>query len=122
MLSGDCWKLAGYTGDNPIIINAAKGLEDKTYKRLSQVIEEEIPQARVVVLSVQSCRRGSTGYSHYCSEQLKGFGSSRTGQDIFMCSSFRVYTNPDLISVETGGALKILCTGSWSQCRTGLRR
>ena len=35
----------------PPIINAAKGFEDKTYKRLSQVIEEEIPEARIVVLS-----------------------------------------------------------------------
>jgi glycerol-3-phosphate dehydrogenase (NAD(P)+) len=100
-------KLAGYTGDNPIIINAAKGLEDKTYKRLSQVIEEEIPQARVVVLSGPShAEEVAQDIPTTVVSSSKDLEAAEQVQDIFMCSSFRVYTNPDLIGVETGGALK----------------
>ncbi len=100
-------RLAPHVGDNPIIINAAKGLEEKTYKRLSQVIEEEIPQAKVVILSGPSHAEEvaqDIPTTVVCSS--KNMEAAEKIQDIFMCPSFRVYTNTDLIGVETGGALK----------------
>ena len=44
-------KAAEYIKDERIIVNVAKGIEEDTLKRLSQVIKEEIPQAKVAVLS-----------------------------------------------------------------------
>lgn len=99
--------ISHYIGKNPIIINAAKGLEEKTYKRLSQVIGEEIPHARIVALSGPS-HAEEVGQdiptTVVCSSE--DMAAAQEVQDLFMNPSFRVYTNPDLIGVETGGALK----------------
>jgi glycerol-3-phosphate dehydrogenase (NAD(P)+) len=100
-------KIAGFTVDRPIIINAAKGLEENSYKRLSQVIEEELPDARVVVLSGPSHAEEvgkEIPTTVACSSRDKE--AAERIQDVFMGPYFRVYTNPDLIGVETGGALK----------------
>jgi glycerol-3-phosphate dehydrogenase (NAD(P)+) len=100
-------KIAAYVSSKPIIINAAKGLEENTYKRLSQVIGEEIPQARIVVLSGPSHAEEvaqDIPTTVVCSSE--DMEAAEQVQDIFMCSSFRVYTNSDLIGVEIGGALK----------------
>ncbi|MCY6959458.1 NAD(P)H-dependent glycerol-3-phosphate dehydrogenase [Clostridium brassicae] len=92
---------------NAIIINISKGIEESTSKRLSVVIEEEIKNNPIVVL---------TGPSH--AEEVavdipttvvvssKNMEAARKVQDIFMTSKFRVYTNDDLIGVEIGGAVK----------------
>ena len=42
---------APFVSDGQIIVNVAKGIEEDTLKRLSEVISEEIPNARVAVLS-----------------------------------------------------------------------
>ncbi len=85
----------------------AKGIEEATLMTLSQVIEDEIPQADVAVLS---------GPSH-AEEVGKGIpttivvgASSRATaekiQNIFMSDVFRVYTSPDVLGIELGAALK----------------
>lgn len=40
-----------YLREDTVVVNVAKGLEDGSYKRLSQVLEEELPGRRVVVMS-----------------------------------------------------------------------
>lgn len=93
--------------DDTIIVSVAKGIEDNSFKRLSQVIQEENPNNPVVILS---------GPSHaeevaldipttvvVTSKQMK---YAREVQDIFMTNKFRVYTNEDIIGVEIGGAVK----------------
>lgn len=100
-------KIAPYTDKNAIVINAAKGLEENTNKRLSQVIAEEIPHSRVAVLSGPSHAEevGSRiPTTVVCSSEDQE--TAELVQDIFMSPDFRVYTNPDLIGVEIGGALK----------------
>ena len=100
-------KMAANIAPDTIIINAAKGLEMNTHKRLSQVIQEEIPHSRVAVLSgpshAEEVGRGmpTTGV---CSSEDKTV--AELVQDVFMSPFFRVYTNQDLTGVETGGALK----------------
>mgnify|MGYP000391111266 CR=1 FL=1 len=77
-----------------IIVNVAKGVEENTLMTLSQIIEEEVPQAEVAVLS---------GPSH-AEEVGKGIpttivvGSKKKEiaekiQSIFMNPVFRVYTS-----------------------------
>ena len=108
-------KLSPYIKDGQIMVNLSKGLENDTLKRLSEVYKEEIPQAKVAVMS---------GPSH--AEEV-GIGLPTTNvvacsdveiakkiQDIFMDETFRVYYSDDVIGVELGGALKnviALCAG-----------
>lgn len=100
---------------NSIVVCCSKGLEEGSCKRLDEVIKEEIPSAKRVVLS---------GPSH-AEEVAKNIPSALVAasediaaaefiQEIFMSPYFRVYTNTDVIGVELGGALKnviALCAG-----------
>ncbi|WP_416149699.1 NAD(P)H-dependent glycerol-3-phosphate dehydrogenase [Salipaludibacillus sp. HK11] len=93
-----------------LFIHASKGIEPETHLRISQIIEEEIPEqmrSSVVALSGPShaeevCKRQPTTVT---SSSLN-MNSAQEVQDLFMNQRFRVYTNPDLIGVEIGGALK----------------
>lgn len=93
-----------------MIIHASKGIEPHTSKRISEMIEEEIPSEKlsgVVVLSGPShaeevCLRHPTTVT----VSSKNIDLAHKAQDIFINANFRVYTNPDIIGVELGGALK----------------
>lgn len=104
---GTSKSMAPYVKEGQIIVNVAKGIEEDTLMTLSQIIEEEIPQAEVAVLS---------GPSH-AEEVGKGIPttivvgarSKKTAeylQNIFMSKVFRVYISPDVLGIELGAALK----------------
>jgi len=100
---------------NVIIACFSKGLEIETGLRPSQVIKEEIPEALVVALSgpchAEELSRGMPTAYVSASENME---AAEFVQDIFMSPDFRVYTNPDIIGVELGGAIKniiALCAG-----------
>ena len=100
-------RLAGLVEDGQILVNVAKGIEESTLLTLSQIIEEEIPQAEVAVLS---------GPSH-AEEVGRGMPTAITAgahrkrtaeyiQNVFMSDVFRVYASPDVLGIELGAALK----------------
>ncbi|HJV46545.1 MAG TPA: NAD(P)H-dependent glycerol-3-phosphate dehydrogenase [Bacillota bacterium] len=97
-------------GSRTLIIHAIKGLELQSNKRISQVLQEELGQDHhnhLVVLSGPShaeevVKRSPTTIV-VASEQLS---SAQQAQDLLMNPHFRVYTNPDVIGLEIGGALK----------------
>jgi len=98
-----------------IVINTAKGLEEKTNLRLSQVMAQELPGHPIAVLSgpshAEEVARDVVTVVVVAAEDNT---VSETVQDLIMTSKFRVYTSQDLIGVEMGGALKniiALCTG-----------
>jgi glycerol-3-phosphate dehydrogenase (NAD(P)+) len=96
-----------YDLKDKIIVNISKGLEDKTLLRLSQVIEEEVKCKGVVALSGPShAEEVGKGIPTACVAASTDLKCAEKVQDIFMNSSFRVYTNPDIIGVELGGSLK----------------
>jgi len=97
--------------DHPVVIvHASKGIEPHTSKRISEIIEEEIPEPlrkAVCVLSGPShaeevCRRKPTTVA----VSSRNAEAARAVQDLFINQNFRVYTNDDMIGVELGGALK----------------
>lgn len=92
------------------IVHVSKGIEPDTLKRISEMIEEEIPEhlyESIVVLSGPShaeevgLRQPTT-----VTVSSKNMNEAERVQDLFINQHFRVYTNPDLIGVEIGGALK----------------
>lgn len=90
-----------------IVVNVAKGFEKESELRLSEVISEELPNSRVVVLSGPS---HAEEVARKIPTMLTAAGEDKdsleTVQRIFSNEFLRVYTNPDLIGVELGGALK----------------
>ena len=93
--------------EKQIIVNVAKGLEEKTLMTLSEVIEEEIPQAQVAVLSGPShAEEVGKGVPTTIVAGAKTRSAAEKIQNIFMSPVFRVYTSPDVLGIELGAALK----------------
>lgn len=104
----DTAKLAApYIADGQKIVNVAKGIEDDTLKTLSEIIEDEIPNADVAVLSGPS-HAEEVSHGVYTTVVV-GAKTKETAveiQEIFMSPCFRVYTSPDVVGIELGGSLK----------------
>ena len=95
--------------DNQIIVNVAKGLEEDTLKTMTDIIEEELEgkNPQVAVLSGPShAEEVGKGIPTTCVVSAHNKALTLYLQNIFMNPSFRVYTSPDMIGVEIGGALK----------------
>ena len=94
----------------PTILSVSKGLEMDTGKRMSQVLEDELPprlRSRVCVLSgpnlALEIAQGKPASTVVAARDPQ---VAALAQDVLMSPSFRVYTNEDTIGVELGGALK----------------
>ena len=102
-----CRNFRQFIKKDQIIVNIAKGIEEKTGKRLSEVIGEELPENKVVVLSgpshAEEVARDIPTTVVVASKDMK---CSRKIQDLFTTNKFRVYTNEDIVGVEIGGAVK----------------
>ncbi|WP_411335520.1 NAD(P)H-dependent glycerol-3-phosphate dehydrogenase [Ruminococcus gauvreauii] len=93
--------------DGQIIVNVAKGIEENTLMTLSEIIEEEIPQANVAVLSGPShAEEVGRGLPTTCVVGARTKETAEYIQGLFMCPVFRVYTSPDILGIELGGSLK----------------
>lgn len=89
------------------IVNVAKGIEENTLMTLSEIIEEEIPQADVAVLSGPShAEEVSRGIPTTIVVGARSKATAEYIQSLFMNEVFRVYTSPDVLGMELGGALK----------------
>ena len=95
-----------YVNDKPVII-CSKGFEKESLKTLDEVILEELPTAKVGVLSGPSHAEEVTIGSPtvlVIASQHKDV--SKIVQNTFMCENMRIYTSNDVKGVELGGALK----------------
>ena len=93
-----------------LVINAAKGIEVESLLRMSEVFQKETgpqPVRGYVALSGPShAEEVGKGIPTAVVVASANLDASRLAQDIFMSKYFRVYTNPDIVGVELGGALK----------------
>lgn len=95
--------------DNQIIVNVAKGLEEDTLETMTDIIEEELKDKnpKVAVLSGPShAEEVGRGIPTTCVVSAHNKELTLYLQNVFMNPSFRVYTSPDMLGVEIGGALK----------------
>ncbi len=99
--------LSPFVKKGTVIVNASKGIENGTLYTMTEVISQEIPQARVAVISGPS--HAEEVSRHIPTTVVAGAEDKETAlyiQDIFMNQYFRVYTSPDVMGIELGGALK----------------
>jgi len=98
-----------------VVINASKGIEPSTHKRVSEVVAE--------VLGEKTCFVVLSGPSHAEEVVIRELTSvTCAGNDVeilfdvqqmFSNEYFRVYRNTDLIGVEVGGSIKnVMALGS----------
>ncbi|MBY0122578.1 NAD(P)H-dependent glycerol-3-phosphate dehydrogenase [Bacillus sp. S/N-304-OC-R1] len=92
------------------IVHVSKGVEPDTLLRISEMIEQEMSPLHlgsVVVLSGPShAEEVSLRHPTTVTVSSKNMEAAEGIQDLFINNNFRVYTNPDIVGVEIGGALK----------------
>ncbi len=93
-----------------LIISATKGIEDETSMTMSQVLRDVVgpghPGGLAVLSGPSFAREVSRGVPTAVAAAGSTPEAARRAQEIFARPYFRVYTNPDLIGVELGGAVK----------------
>lgn len=100
-------KIADKVPEGIIIVNVAKGIEEATLMTLTEVLEQELPQAEVAVLSGPShAEEVSRRIPTTIVAGAKKKAVAKVIQDTFMTEFFRVYTSSDVIGIELGGSLK----------------
>ena len=104
---GTSHNMAPCIHEGQLIINVAKGIEENTLMTLSQIIEDEIPQAEVAVLSGPShAEEVGRGIPTTIVVGAQKKATAEYLQNIFMNEVFRVYISPDVLGIELGAALK----------------
>jgi glycerol-3-phosphate dehydrogenase (NAD(P)+) len=99
-------KMKDYIEPESVIVNVSKGIEDETLLRLSEVIEEVLPNKVTVLSGPSHAEEVARHIPTTVVVSGRDMLVAASIQDIFMTQYFRVYTNDDLIGVELGGALK----------------
>lgn len=93
-----------------IIVNAAKGIEEESLKRSSEVVEDMIPGVlphRYSALSGPShAEEVSQGIPTSVVAASPSLETAKKVQELFFTPHFRVYASQDLVGVELGAALK----------------
>lgn len=103
-------RAAGSMVDGTVLVNASKGIERGSLKRISELVEEVLPPEKVrayVMLSGPS-------FAIEVAERLPTVITAASGdeqaaglvQKLFSTSYFRVYKHDDVVGVELGGSLK----------------
>ncbi len=100
-------KMAPYVAAGQLIVDVSKGIEESTLMILTDVIAQEIPQCRVAVLSGPShAEEVGRDIPTTVVAGAKDRETAEYIQNLFMNKVFRVYTSPDMLGIELGGALK----------------
>lgn len=95
--------------EDAIIISTAKGLEQNTFYRMSEVLAEELPHFKDKIAALSGPSHAEEVARQLPTAVVSASAHRQTAekvQDLFMDATFRVYTNPDIVGVELGGALK----------------
>lgn len=100
-------RLADLVAPGQKILNVAKGIEEESLMTLSEIIEQEVPQADAAVLSGPShAEEVGRGIPTTIVVGAKSRAAAEYIQNLFMNEVFRVYISPDILGMELGGALK----------------
>ncbi|MFA4858864.1 MAG: NAD(P)H-dependent glycerol-3-phosphate dehydrogenase [Candidatus Margulisiibacteriota bacterium] len=102
-------KLKNRINSNILVVSATKGIEKNTFKRMSEVLIEELryPAEKICALSGPNLSaeiaKGMPATTVIASPSPQCAGAA---QELLMQARFRVYTNQDIVGVELCGALK----------------
>lgn len=108
-------KIAPFIPLDAVVASATKGIEAETTLRMSQVVEQVTGHTVVALTGPSHAEEVAagipTGLLAACEDREK----AEFVQDAFMSDNLRVYTSPDVVGAELGGALKniiALCAGA----------
>lgn len=108
-MRGVCRQMAGSVSGNQIAINVAKGIENDTLMRMSEIIGEILPIPAEHIVSLYGPSHAEE-VSRKIATAVVAAGVSietaRRVRELFRTQYFRVYSSTDIVGVEIGGSLK----------------
>ena len=98
-----------YAAGAGLIVSLSKGIETETLKRMTEVIIEEFPGAKDIIAAVSGPSHAEEVATEIPTAVVVASRHkiiAETALQMLGTKFFRVYTNPDVVGVELGGALK----------------
>lgn len=109
-----CRSVAPWLDPDATLVSVTKGIESGTLLRMSQVVSQETGRNAVALSGPCHAEEVAREIPTGCLAASEDRVLAEFVQDAFMSDSFRVYTSPDIVGAELGGALKnviALCAG-----------
>jgi glycerol-3-phosphate dehydrogenase (NAD(P)+) len=100
---------SGILNSDAIVVNASKGIEESSLKRMSEVLAEVLPSREERICSLMGPSHAEEVSRHMPTSVVVAGRDQQTIETVqrtFFRPYFRVYTNPDIVGVEIGVALK----------------
>ena len=106
-LRGVLKKMSPFFNNSIPVINVAKGIEINSWKRISEIVNDELGSVDFIDLSGPShAEEVSRKVPTAVVAAAENPSSAQMVQQLMMNENFRVYTSSDVVGVELGGALK----------------
>ncbi|MEJ6950591.1 NAD(P)H-dependent glycerol-3-phosphate dehydrogenase [Natronospora cellulosivora (SeqCode)] len=99
-------KVADIIKKDQLLVSTAKGIEEDSYLRNSEIIKEYVENPVAILSGPTHAEEVINNLPTAAVIASKNKLAAKTIQELMMSSKFRVYTNPDIIGVELGGAIK----------------
>ena len=109
-----CEELKPHLSEHTVLVCVTKGIENGTLKRMSQIVTEITGHTVVALTGPSHAEEVARGIPTGCVAACADKELAEFVQDAFITKSFRIYTSPDIVGAELGGALKnviALCAG-----------
>lgn len=109
-----CQKLRPHLARETVLVSVTKGIEPGTLLRMSEIVEAETGCSVVALTGPSHAEEVAQGVPTACLAASPCREQAELVQDAFMSYAFRIYTSPDIVGAELGGAIKnvmALCAG-----------
>jgi len=109
-----CQQIAPYLSDDAVMVSVTKGIEAGTLMRMSQIVEQITCRPVVALTGPSHAEEVARNIPTGCLAASPDKELAEFVQNAFMSDTFRIYTSPDIVGAELGGALKnviALCSG-----------
>jgi glycerol-3-phosphate dehydrogenase (NAD(P)+) len=109
-----CRAVAPYLSADAVMVSVTKGIEPDTLMRMSQIVEQETGRPTVALTGPSHAEEVAKGVPTGCVAASPVRAYAELVQNAFMSDTFRIYTSPDIVGAELGGAIKnviALCAG-----------
>ena len=106
--------VAPYIDPDAVVVSVTKGLESGTHMRMSQVVADATGHDVVALTGPSHAEEVATDMPTALVAACEDQEKAEFVQDAFMADCLRIYTSPDPVGAELGGALKnviALCAG-----------
>ena len=110
-----CRQVAPYLDADTVMVSVTKGIENGTHLRMSQIVKQETGREVVALTGPNHAEEVARNIPTGCLAACEDQALAELVQEVFMADTFRVYTSPDVVGAELGGALKnviALCAGA----------